>query len=379
MMLNINEFVAFKQKDINTFMFTIDSENFLNSTTVIYYNDKDREKAGYQRQLSDTHYKKIAKYLLTDNQSILPTAIIGAISPDSIEICEDELRIIDDIRIVDGQHRREAVNYIKERNPEDYDKMVKNMKFPVLLMIIDKDNLNEYIVEVQTFVNINKKGRKVSTDLAKSLESRITEKIINSNGFGSKSQAITYISNYVIEKLNEDVESCWYKGIKTGGGNDQGRPISKNAFMNSLEVFISNYISINHQDKDYIKSWLKETATEIYSIIKNIWEILSDRWSECFYWDDSEENSEYDKDYSIQKGIGVYPLHHILEGLEYDKKDEIINKFDSIIKSSKVISEDWVRGGLFSGFNSSSGFKKIEKAILDEKYYSRLSKNEDEE
>ena len=369
--MKINKYIKFNQKNINTYMFTIDAETFINYTMVDYFIDGKEENNGYQRPLSESHYKNIAKYLANDKQSMLPTAIIAAIGYNDIK-AEEELEINDRIRIVDGQHRREALVFLKKSNEEIYNKRIKKMEFPVLLMEIDKEDLNKFIVEVQTFVNINKKGRKVSTDLALSLEESIISKLLENVGVTDRSKAITLIAGEIVNKFNRDDKTCWYEKIKTGDKNDTGRPISKNAFYNSIEPIIDNYIETNYQLKSYNKELIGNVSENIYIVLKKAWSTVSNKWPECFYWDEMEKVAEYDKDYSVQKGIGVYPIHGIISELNLEKNKESLIEFENIINKSSVESEDWMKGGIFSGFNSASGFKKIKDALKSEKEYEKL-------
>jgi hypothetical protein len=75
----------------------------------------------------------------------------------------------------------------------------------------------------------------------------------------------------------------------------------------------------------------------------------------------------YNKDYYIQKGLGIKSLNPIIGDIvkELGLNNQSRNKIQETIFASKVKIDDWKNGGPFSGFNSESGFSKIRQTILN--------------
>lgn len=162
----------------------------------------------------------------------------------------------------------------------------------------------------------------------------------------------------ISKKINQDKNSVWYEKIKMNGTNRNGKSIGINAFHKSLIPLIQVYIS--NDTIDCIEKYNK-IIDELSEFINNSWEIVKDKWKECFY----------DSNYNIQKGIGVYPIHKILSSeLDSNNKDLELTliKFRKIICESDVKKENWFIGNNFSELNCKDGFKTIEEYILNKNF-----------
>lgn len=359
------QFIRVSQGNYEMFMLSFTADELIHYTAVHYFKN-DMSNKGYQRQLITNHYRKISKYIeeeiIFGNDPILPPAILAATDPDDVEIKINIIKLNRVIRIVDGQHRIRGLKYLKDNNPEVY-AQIKNYEFPVILMIIkDKQKIHE----VNTFVNINSKGKKVSTDLAILLRDRIREEEFNEhkNHLDDK-EFQEAIATAIVKKLDQSIESIWYNLIKmAGGSDDKGKPISINAFNQSLKEIISLYLQTNCIDNTQVN--VSGVADDISPYIINIWKLITQKWPECFnYYELVKHNPQF----NIQKGIGVYPIHQLgYESLAYCSTDfsAALNHFKEVIHQSHVEYTDWKVGGILSSYNSRAGFKNIASFIKNE-------------
>lgn len=361
--LIIKEYFSYSQGGIDMYMMNVKCDDLLERYKVDYYNGDELDiKNGYQRKLVRSHYMKIVSYLLNDYLPILPTAILAAVNDKSVKVINSELEIYKKIRIVDGQHRLKALRVIRDDYPEIYNDRYKNMDFPVILMLLDKNEKYDRTIEIRSFIDINKKGKKVSTDLAKTIIDPVIENLIDMDQ-SHETQRVMYISTKVTKKLNRDIYSNWFKSIRLGDGENKGRIIGLSMFSESIEPIIKKLF-----EKEFIiydNESVIENVDYISELINNAWCIIGDKWIESFYWDTEHEVFRVDKDYNIQKGIGVYPLHGILSDIikTVNSDDIIISKFKEVIENSPVENYHWERGGEFSGYNSKKGFNKISELL----------------
>jgi DGQHR domain-containing protein len=332
-------------------------EELIDHTTVAYYDSNNPEDDGYQRPLVPSHYRKIAKYFQMQSEPILPPAILTAADPGSIEEDGVLLSIGGKLRVVDGQHRIEGIRYLKKVDITSFGK-IEEYQFPVIIMIIKPE---QKVHEIETFININSKGKKVSTDLAIQLRDKIRDK--QKINFEDNMQLIEATKTKVSNFLNKKIDSIWYESIRVGDEFSKGRPISINAFNDSLDTLVSSYIEY-HNVKDIIK--LDNIVEDLAELITNAWELIIIKWKNCFM---NAGRRSYSKQFNIQKGIGVIPLHTILGEKVKEANgdmDTALNNFNEVLKISRVKSNDWVVGGKFSALNSRVGFQLLIKYLKNE-------------
>ena len=231
----------------------------------------------------------------------------------------------------------------------------------VTLLIVDREMNN--IHEINTFIDINSKGKKVSTDLAIRLRDQMRKDEGYYRTFDDLVESIA--TRVAIQLSEEEFTSVWYKAIKIGP-EIKGRIISINAFSKSITPIIKIFVDLNKYDfKEINEDEVAQLVEEISGIINGIWNIISDRWSECFI----KDIIKFNKKYNIQKGVGVYSLHTLFsQCLKENDKDvmDAIHKFRDIIYNSKVQDYDWIVGGRFSGLSSSGGFDQIINSVKSE-------------
>jgi DGQHR domain-containing protein len=348
--MKIKNFNLIEQNGLNMYVTSISCSDLINQTKVEYYDHKTFD--GYQRKLVPTHYRRIARYIQNDPYSVLPSAIIGAIDFENLNIEDGVININGKVRIVDGQHRREALVFLKNNHIYDFERIC-NISFPFVLMEI-KEYPNDRITEISTFVNINKKGKPVKTDLALELREKIRRQ--NNMNFEDRKDFIESISISVIKMLNDTNDSVWYNKIKMAEESMKGKPVGVNTFKRSLDPFIISYLKVNEVDYKSIYRNSEEYNIElktIYSIISQAWAIVYSKWTKAF---DSRE-------YSLTKGLGIYPIHKLLASLLEKAPNSINYRFTNSINNSTITDDIWRRGGKFSGYNSQQGYSQIAQII----------------
>jgi len=350
----IDNYIVARQGDFLMYSLVLSVDELVNNTYVDFFSSEDPDNDGYQRPLIPNHYRKFAKYLQSGNP-ILASSILTAADNEQLNLNGKSLQINGRLRIVDGQHRIAGFRYLRDHDIYSYNR-IKYYEIPVTIMVISPQTK---IHEINTFIDINSKGKRVSTDLA----IRLREKIRNhGQGFyDNKNEVIEQVATDITIILNSTKNSVWFDAIKIGP-DQNGRIISINAFNKSLSDLISfywekGYLS-NQKDVNFYTDYLCELLIEC-------WEIIQSRWPSCFKL---YNTPRFNSDYNIQKGIGVNSLHIVLTKIirDHDKKSqkEILYEFESIIRSTKVSDSDWITGGRFMGYNSKAGFNKIAEYIL---------------
>lgn len=356
-MINNISYIRFNQ-GINTFyMLSVSIDKLLNNYEIDLY-DEIRNPNGYQRPIQKSHRRKIVEYLINEKEPILNTAILAAIDRSNIKEEGGYITIKDKFKIVDGQHRIEAFKELKETYFDIFNSKFTKYEVPIILMITNEGK----IMEMETFVNINNKNKRVNTALAEHILEEIRKKkkpefyaVINWNKMdkNERQDFINSIGSRVTKQLNDDSNTLWFKLIKTGDSNTKDRVISINAFNSSLKPLIENYIKYNLTDENEINP--DQLVNDIFEMITYIWENIKNKWVKAF-------DIKY---YNIQKGIGVYTIHSIFAQCIEKFPEDFNQNFDRIIENSEVESKDWCIGGKFSPLNSKSGMKEIEKYILN--------------
>lgn len=355
------KFVKVDQGMFSMYLMSFTAEELIQYTAVHYFKPVKNNK-GYQRQLITNHYRKIAKYVEAEEEPILPPAILTATDPEFISDEKHLLKINRVIRVVDGQHRIQGLRYLKENDREAFYK-VAQYEFPVILMVIEE---GQRIHEVNTFVNINSKGKKVSTDLAILLRDRIREEEFNNKlNYLNEKDFEEAIATNISKNLNETKDCVWYDLIKMAGGDDdKGKPISINAFNQSIKDLVRTYIKASAAERT--KDHILIIVSELSPLIASAWDSVARKWSECFHLNKRIKHNEL---FNIQKGIGVYPIHQLLYEcmlLNESDIDESLKEFRGILKKSEVEYNEWKIGGILSSYNSRAGFKTIAAYIKNE-------------
>ncbi len=352
--------IKFTQDNIKMFLLKMTADQLLDSYEILHYDSATN--TNYQRPPIPTHYRKIANYFLTESSPILPTAIVAAISSGNIEEMDGQVELKGKMRIVDGQHRIEGLKSLKNefasQGREKYETIKNSFEFPIILMIIEP---KDEIVEIDAFININSKGKRVKTDLAETLKSKKRELALSAVEFiPVNEQLISDIALGVCRKLNTDSNSFWKDLIIQADeiGNRNEQPITVITFMQAIKPVIALSLQgLNSLGKNEMQTQI----VNVSALLLIIWDKVMDKWPGCF----NGEKRTYDKAYNICKGLGLIPLLQIYCSQSI-KTENTIDAFADVLEKSTVREDDWLVGGNFTGLSSGQGKATIRKYICGE-------------
>lgn len=318
----------------------------INNTNVDFFDPT--KFTGYQRKINDKHCDKIVRYI-EENPFFLPTPIICAI--DGEYSCDEELRI------VDGQHRIEAFRRLKKKNFELYSR-IKDKQIPVI--ILEKA---DKIVEIETFITINKTSKKVDTSLALVLKNAINYKEISNSKDLIKRD---YLSVEVARLLNDSEESVWYNRISFEETPRKGeyQLISLNAFVRPTRLLIKNLYDNNLLKMNFNNnSNIKDEIQTLYNYINKTWGMIEKKWPEAFTNEESGIRI-------IQGPIGYSSLTKFFVRelrshafLTINSFEDYIRFIDNCLSNTNVEVSKWAPGEYYSQFTSESGYNLISKDL----------------
>ncbi|MZP28891.1 DGQHR domain-containing protein [Heliobacterium undosum] len=329
---------------------------------------------GYQRKLNRRHYSNIKKKILEDNL-LLPTSIILSANSDYIYslLIEDgykwKLAIRTDekeFRIVDGQHRIKGL--------EEAAKIKTELNDFLLNVIVLVTEPNKRDVEVDVFRDINSFAKRIKTDLT--LLANYNYELINQKEIENISEHISVKTAFYLNE--KTTNSVWHKAIQFDFNNDLSSSgiIGVRAFVESINIIAEGFVKredyIHLEEKDILINFAEIKAEELANFINKAWDIVRQKWGNCFKEAINEDMFEYsktfyDQGYYLQKTTGVNAIHKILHDLiiELGYGDATVERFSKIISCSKVRSDDWQVGSIFSGLTSNQGFNKARDIILN--------------
>jgi len=366
--------IDLKQDGIGIILTKLSVEELVDNTVVDVF-DSSTGTDGYQRPLIRTQVNSIFEYFKTAVNAILPTSIILAINKNDFEAYDDYFEISNKFRIIDGQHRIAAMEkYLNDYNENDdktddekqiYTDFV-SWEYPVNIMLLDKNDVKERYIEIRAFVDINKKGRKLTTDLADTNIKNIQRKFDKLY----QKDAIHHISTTIVEKLMQDPMSVWFESIKVGdnNNNNNSKLIGISSFKLSIMSIVRMYLFDSRGNKaSYSMSEILITADFLYLELNQFWITVGDRWEEAFYWDTDLGTYRIDSDYNIQKSLGVSSLHRIIKHCYRQSSDfaKGMESAQNIISTTEVEYSSWEVGGEFSNYTSGSGHNKIKNLIIE--------------
>lgn len=354
--------------------FIIDFANLNSISQVLVYNES---KYGYQRTPDKKHYVKIKKYLLENDQAMLPLSVMLGVDTLDLEAHiksengHDYLDV-DGIshkifRVVDGQHRLKGIKEAAKLKPS-------LAKFMINVVAIETSPAERY-KELGIFTNINSKGKRIRVDLA--LLAKYNYEIYSGN-IEHLSEHIAVKTAYKL-KENPSPKNVWRNGINFDIHEEKALGIvSVNAFVKSILPLCDRYLKDIHIDLAQISEEAlfetTETASDFLSkLLLEAWTIISEKWGGCFtpavendYFYDIKEFF-YNRKYYIQKALGVRVLNTILyESIRQGKITEYnLGRFYRQIIASNVNISNWSTGDIFAGLSSESGFKLAKSYVLN--------------
>lgn len=285
----------------------------------------DDQGDGEQRSLIEAHYKKLRNEMEAD--MFTPAPMVFAM-PDEIEVDDNdtelELNLSDDdeLLILDGQHRLEALNILVE--DKDFGDKVKEMDVAIQI------NLNG---NRQTdFVNLQK-SRKV--DAAHILSIKIK------NGDFPKWQVEHIRTAHKLAKIlsKDKVDSHLYRQIKfdSGLGNISLNTLLSRGSSDIATSMIGGARIASAGEKD--ENWLADVYTDTFKAINDdAFELLDQGKILCPIWDGGTKGGT-----TLMNGVANMVAYMMIEK-DTDNIEDIKDVFLQAVRDTLDISNGKVSG-----------------------------------
>lgn len=296
--------IATEQDGVRLFVGVARAGDLTRVTTVDYYKPAlppTDERQGYQRPAERSRITKIGKYLMEQEESLFPTAVLLASrSPLKYDRREGTVSVSPDepLQIVDGQHRLAGIRYAVE---EKGAKHLADHNIPFVIM-----DAPDRLTEMTQFRIVNGTAKSVRTDLV--------NMILTATYAGTKRHDVPkkdqwrIVTSNVVDRLAKDAESPWRDMIalpgETGSRGEQSKLVRATSFITSLRpVYI----------------WLKEmgifepSCRSLDDEIEFLLKIVAEYWRaiQAVVPEAFEDPNEY----VIQKTPGLFSLHLLLRHL----------------------------------------------------------------
>ncbi len=358
----------------------------------------DEHESGYQRSINQTHVNKIKK-AINDNETISPTSIILGVDKEEFEklkieqIDEDytQLSNLDQLykveldkkrifRIIDGQHRIEAIRQVINSSESN-----NELNYHMFNVIIAEIKFDSKTNEIEMFESINSKGKRIKTDLA--ILAKYRYQVLYKSDLSKADLRLNVINRIAFEingrdKFHDSI-NIWKNGIKVDVNNPSSLGIvGYKTFIEAITLIFNNSKyneEINKLDAENNLSVLDKSLNNISKdfvdkILLPMWNEVYIKWKNAFsekkvFYNDHFEKIYYNKDYYIQQTMGVKSLCYLFaQTLKdcYRNEELAIEKFAQILLYSKILTDDWKRGEKFKGLSSEAGFKIIAKIIQEQ-------------
>jgi DGQHR domain-containing protein len=275
---------------------------------------------GYQRlpNSSRLHDSQggIVRYLIKDLACFPTSILINIRDPVSFEKTTEsdhyELGKLDlgDTRfwLIDGQHRVEALKCACSRS-------IEFEKYPIVVsFLVMPERFNELLL----FYVVNRKQKSVPTDLAyRNLQRMLWEK--GSKWLyefeGAKGVRLG-IASEVVDQLNADVSSPWYRRIRMVGDEDKGQIIEDGFFISVIARILNNKVFTGMPVRDFTLN------------LVNYWNCIKEIYPEAFK--DAE-------DYTLLSRAGIYvftmlfPMFVVnLQKIKTNKMNELLATLEGL-------------------------------------------------
>jgi DGQHR domain-containing protein len=307
------------------------------------YVDVTHNPEGYQRPLLQGRLRDVASYVRSDEQAILPTAVLVSIrdgnavkfnatgSNGAYEV--GDVTIADDIPlwVVDGQHRlfgirtaiEAAAEDAKQGTPGAQETLEKLRSYPIPVSLFEAP---EKFIEMRTFFVVNDKQKGVATDVVDELILQHYQKPGSAKKLSEKELRRAKATE-VVHLLSTTPGQPWsgrllLAGQKATRGTYR---LKGHTMVVALDpVLRHNYVKLL-PDAD--------TAT----LVGDFWAALQTLMPEAF---DTPE------DYTLMKTPGVYAWHMVLPSvIEHlrDRQDFSRNAFVKVLEPARpwVVSQTW--------------------------------------
>lgn len=331
---------------------------------------------GYQRQPNKRHIEGIAKYLLSESvPPILPTAIILGVDAQELRslIFDEQGAVVSldlercmgksspKFRVIDGQHRLLGIARALEMSlSEDQERNLRD--YPLSVNILVREDVNALRFEIDAFVDINSKAKRIKTDLA--ILAKYQLELV---GRQNRADFVEYICTRVAYLLNEDENpnNVWFNAITVDPTEPPGI-VSISAWNKSLHK-LANLILDQRYGTERRHFDIQECALSAdiaKDLLAGVWRTVRARWPECFL-DPVEGKPLFDEGYVLQKAIGVNAIHLQITRLYASHPDTVPKRFEECLAAVEAASDDWEVGGEFSAYNSEGGFRRLSAFLFD--------------
>lgn len=370
--MTIQNAISIEQGCHTMYIFKLSTKELLSNYTISSYDSA--QETGYQRPPVESHYKKIARYLVAGGSGqILPMSIIAAATQQDISYQGNVLTITDKLRIVDGQHRIKAIEYLRDvKDPQyrnKYEELLNHYEFPVILLVSDEI---DSALEIDTFININSKGKRVSTNLARELREKKMRDNLEKHDVELNRESYENLATRVVKLLAHDKDSMWYNRIQMGDELGLQKPVSIGTFARSLKKITTMVTDMTVAGEKVISEEQEgRVAALTKDVVEKLWRAVQKRWPECF---------NEPKQYNLLRGLGVSVMHRLFESCIQENLlldsprlfEDAQETFVQYLSKTDVEAEEWMIGSTFTGYSSEQGYGIIVNILKGEKSLSEL-------
>lgn len=318
------------------------------NTIVSVFNPVDFK--GYQRQINQKHCEKIVKYLERD--FFLPTSIICASKGPYEESSQ--------LTVVDGQHRIEAFKMMKDKNEDRFNE-IKDYELSVVILEAATE-----IIEINTFITINKTSRKVDTSLAYVLKNKLNANS-SSTSEGLDMSRRDYLAVELAQRVNDSLYplSTWRGMISfEGSPKNSQKLISLNSFVKSTRSLLYALEKKGVLDLHWnSEPEVIECLDNIELVFTEIWKSVNRRW-------ETLSNGDLDERRILQGAIGYTAINRLLSRKLNELSGMVdmrafIENCNRWINAISVSEEVWRNGGEFSNFSSETGYSVVTNVLYE--------------
>lgn len=286
-----------RQRGTNIYVTIFKASTLLKNVRVDVWVDDN--PSGYQRPLSEARIARAVKYLI-DEDGTFPTSILlnvrGRIDFQPSNEIQDagDLGILTippsslPFWIIDGQHRLMAIA-AASRKMSDFD----SYGVPACIF-----NLDKKYEEMRQFYVVNSRQKSVPTDLVQ----RHLYRSIQEKGewqvalFESEKRLLAAEAVPIVDILNDELGSPWYKKIQLPGEKKSPKHIIKQTSMaDSLGYVLKDLSPVERDD-------IRRDPIVIAAPLINYWNVIKELFPEAFAAPDS---------FLIQKTTGCYVFHMV--------------------------------------------------------------------
>lgn len=301
------------------------SASFLHSISFADALDEDLKK-GYQRRFNKKHSLDFRRYICQPGSTTIPLTFNlrppsknwtinrhkngkATLSIDSL----DKKVLVQ----VDGQHR---LGYMSDLDVK--------LAYMIFISLSVKE-------EIRIFNTINSKAKGLSSSLLDYHDAQLADDL-----------AVERPELFIALRLNDDVDSPWFKRLDLGGSQTSG--MARRASLRTMQKGIRRFLN----ESLILK---KHNVRDAYQILLDYWNaitlLLEEQWSNP-------------RKYFITKGVGVYALNSIAADIyiEADFAGIECNHQYIVSKLAEFIGDfDWSNNGPLTGLGGESG---VNEAIL---------------